>query len=246
MKKIIIILLGIFAAAPAFSITADEIVLKADDSRVVSPDFEMEINVQDYKNGKLSGTASFKGFVKGFLKSMVAYTGPENMKGRKILMVADDMWVFIPGTQKPVRLTASQRLIGQASNGDVVKVRFSYDYSAELAGEENIIDIDSHTRNCYRLELSSKRSGAAYSKLTLWAEKETFYPVKAEFFALSGKKLKTAFYSLIKEFEGKKVISKATIFDQIIRSNYTTVEDTGMKKAEVPDIYFNKQYLQRM
>ena len=77
-------------------------------------------------------------------------------------------------------------------------------------------------------------------------EKETFYPVKAEFFALSGKKLKTAFYSGLKEFDGKNVITRTTIYDEIIKDNYTTIDYTMLKPAEVEDRYFNKEYLQRM
>ncbi|MGA2141674.1 MAG: outer membrane lipoprotein-sorting protein [Brevinematales bacterium] len=196
--------------------------------------------------GVLSDNATLTGFVKGLDKSMVAYTEPVNMKGRKILMIKDDMWIFLPDTKKPVRLTASQRLLGQASNGDVVKVRFDYDYSAVMGGEETAADINSENRSCYKLLLSAKRSGATYHSMVLWVEKETFYPVKAEFFALSGKKLKTAFYSGLKDFDGKNVITKTTIYDEIIKDNYTTIENVILKPAEVEDMYFNKEYLQRM
>ncbi len=247
MKKILItIILGLLTICSGYSITAEEILQNVDENRSVGTNFEMTIYMEDYRKGVLSETTTLKGFVKGPDKSMVAYTEPVNMKGRKILMVSDDMWVFLPDTKKPVRLTASQRLLGQASNGDVVKVRFDYDYSASLSGDETITDINSGSRNCYRLNLTAKRSGATYHSLTLWVEKETCYPVRADFFALSGKKLKTAYYSGLKVMEGKNVITKTTIYDEIIKDNYTMIENIDLKKAEVDDRYFNKEYLQRL
>ncbi len=246
MKKIIILLSGLLIANLCYSLTAEEILQKADDNRSLGTNFDMLIKMEDYRKGQMSDNTTLKGFVKGQDKSMVVFTEPANMKGRKILMINDDMWIFIPNTQKPVRLTASQRLLGQASNGDVVKVQFSYDYSSVLSGEETIQDIDSQSIKCFRLNLTAKRSGATYNKLTLWVGQGTYYPVKAEFFALSGKKLKTAFYSDPKEMEGHIVITKMTIYDEIIKDNYTTMEYMDLKIADVPDKYFNKEYLQRM
>ncbi len=246
MKSIVILLSILLFANLSYSFTAEEIIQKVDENRSVGTNFEMIINMEDYRKGQLSDTLTLKGYVKGMDKSMVVFSAPLNMKGRKMLMINDDMWVFIPNTQKPVRLTASQRLLGQASNGDVLKIRFSYDYSSVLAGEETVNNIDSESKNCFRLELTAKRSGATYTKLTIWVEKEKLYPVKAEFFAMSGKKLKTAFYSNLKEMEGRKIITKTTIYDEIIKDNYTIIDNDDLKSTDVPDKYFNKEFLQRM
>ncbi len=247
MKKTVLnLLLFCLFSVPCFSITAEEILQKADESRSVGTNFEMTIYMEDYRKGQLSDKAMMKGFVKGQDRSMVSYTEPANMKGRKILMINDDMWIFLPDTKKPVRLTASQRLLGQASNGDVVKVRFSYDYSAVLNGEEQVSNSEPEAVNCYRLSLQARRSGATYSHMTLWVQTGTFYPVKAEFFALSGKKLKTAFYSNPREMEGRNVITKTMIYDEIQKDNYTSIENLNLKSTDIEDRYFNKEYLQRM
>jgi outer membrane lipoprotein-sorting protein len=247
MKKILLITaFGILACCGGYSLTPGDILEKVDENRSVSTNFEMQVDLENYQKGKLSDSAVFKGFVKGLDKSMVIYTHPASMKGRKILMIKDDTWIFIPDTKKPVRLTASQRLLGQASNEDVLKIRFSYDYQAELLGEEGIADIDSNNRNCYKLDLTARRSGTAYHKMTLWVEKETFYPVKAEFFALSGKKLKTAMYSGLKEIDGRDIVTKTTIYDEVMKDDFTTIENSDLKKSDVEDRYFNKEYLQRM
>ena len=178
MKKITLVLvIGLFTLCQrGFSISAQEILQNVDENRSVSTNFEMTIRMEDYRKGVLSDNATLTGFVKGLDKSMVAYTEPVNMKGRKILMIKDDMWVFLPDTKKPVRLTASQRLLGQASNGDVVKVRFDYDYSAVMGGEETVADINSENRNCYKLEMSAKRSGATYHSMSIMGGKGDILP----------------------------------------------------------------------
>jgi len=175
----------------------------------------------------------------------VQYDEPLNMQGKKLLMVDDEFSVFVPKTQRPVRLTPSQRLMGQASNGDVMNVRFQRDYAPVITGEEKL-SVEGITQDCLILELTACRSSSAYSRIILWAEKDSCYPVKADFYALSGKKMKTAEYSLIEEFEGKKVISKTVLRDLIITENKTVIEFLDMKKEDIPDKYFVKEFLLRM
>ncbi len=230
---------------PGFGITAGEVLQNADKCRSVGLNFEFRLQMGDYKKGELSEKSFLYGYVKGYDKSMVVFKEPSSMKGRKILMIGDDMWIFIPNTKRPVRLTPSQRLFGQASNGDVAKVRFSYDYAAALNGTEMISDMTTD-RECYRLGLEAKRIGATYNKIVLWVETKTFYPVKAEYFALSGKKLKTAYYSGAREIEGKTVVTKTVIYDEVIKDNFTVMEYIEMKEMDVEDKYFNKEFLQRM
>ncbi|MGA2141169.1 MAG: outer membrane lipoprotein-sorting protein [Brevinematales bacterium] len=246
MKRNIIIAVFLLIRLEAFSLSADEIVSNTDKTRGVSSICELLIHMEDYSMGKLSETSDMKGYIKGSEKSMIIYTAPFNMKNRKILSINDDMWVFIPDTQKPVRVTASQRLLGQASNGDVLKIRFETDYSPVLSGEQTIPDIDGIKRNCYKLDLNAKRTGATYKKVILWVEKETYYPVKEDCFTLSGKKLKTVFYSGIKNFESRNTVTKMTIFDEVVTNNFTTIENFDEKSADIDDKYFNREYLKRM
>ena len=36
-------------------------------------------------------------------------------------MLGDDMWVYLPDTSRPIRITPLERLSGDASNGDVAR-----------------------------------------------------------------------------------------------------------------------------
>jgi hypothetical protein len=243
--KTVLTLALIALCARAFSQDADAILKKVDERRAVGSSFSFTLKVDDYSKGMLTDSAVMNGHAKGIDKTMVQYEEPANMKGKKLLMAGDEMFIFVPKTQRPVRLTPSQRLMGQASNGDVMNVRFQSDYKPELTGEETT-DTQNGKRNCLVLNLTARRRGTTYNRIVLRVEKDTGYPVKADCYTLSGKLLKTIEYSLIKEFEGKKIVSKATLYDKVTRDTYTVIEFLDMQTEDIPDSYFNKEYLLRM
>lgn len=246
MKKIAVVAaLSLSVAGGLFALDADEALAKVDERRAVGPCFSFKLKIDDYSKGSLVQSASMSGNAKGANKTMVQYDEPANMRGKKLLLVDDDMFVFIPKTQRPVRLTPSQRLMGQASNGDVMNVRFQSDYTPTLVGDETIAT-ESGDRRCIVLDLSAKRPGSAYGKITLWVDRDEFFPVKADCYALSGKLVKTAEYSAIKDFGGKRIVSKATLYDKVAKDCHTVIEFVDMVEANVSDNFFSKEYLSRM
>ncbi len=245
--KPIAIVLSLLAALTcrAHALDADEILARVDERRAVAPSFRFTIRIDDYERGMLAQSATMSGSAKGMNKTLVRYEEPASMRGKKLLMVDDETFFFAPRTKRPVRLTASQRLLGQASNGDVMNVRFRCDYSPRIAREETADTADGPVR-CIVLELAAKRKGSAYASMTLWVSETGYFPVKAECFAASGKLLKTAEYSNIRVIGGKEVVTKTTLRDTIARDSRTVIEFTDMTAEEIPDAFFSKDYLMRM
>jgi hypothetical protein len=66
----------------------------------------------------------------------------------KVLMKGDDMWINLSGSRRALRITPMQRLMGEASNGDVAKLSFSRDYNA------TILEADG---DLLKLELQAKK-----------------------------------------------------------------------------------------
>lgn len=246
MKKIMVslVLLLIFLSQ-TFALDANEILAKVDEHRAIGSSFNFTLKIDDYEQGKVSQSALMSGSAKGESKTFVKYDEPANMRGKKLLMVGDDLFVFIPKTQRPVRLTPSQRLMGQASNGDVMNVRFTADYTPLFTREESIVTKTGDIL-CIVLELTAKRRSSPYNKMVLWVDASNNFPVKADCYALSGKLLKTVEYSTIKEFAGKKILSKTILYDKIVKDTYTIIEFMDMVEFDVPDQFFNKEYLMRM
>ncbi len=115
--------------------------------------------ILNYEDKELKEEGLFEVSIKGMDKTLVKFMNAD-VKGQYLLMVEDDMWIYMPNTRKPIRITPLQRLMGDASNGDVARTRYAEDYAAKVIREESVGGVP-----CYVLELNAKRDGATYKKI---------------------------------------------------------------------------------
>lgn len=234
------------ASTNGYSLTADEIVRKMDDHRLISNNFEMTIRVESYLNNHFENSTMMKGYVNDGKMTMLNFLEPLNMKGRKVVLKDNDMWLIIPKVKNPIRITASQRLIGGISYGDVGEVSYAEGYIAKLNGEESIVGMNSDgnksdPNQCFILELAAKEMGTKYNKIIIWVDQQNFLPIKADFFALSGKKMATAYYTAPKEWNGKIIVTKMFLFDQINMTKHFSMEYSDIKTTQITDSSNNSQ-----
>ncbi|HAF45342.1 MAG TPA: outer membrane lipoprotein-sorting protein [Gallionellaceae bacterium] len=168
--------------------------------------------------------------VKAVDDSSIAETQePVRFKGSKILQVERNMWMTRPGLSKPIPISPRQRMSGQASNGDIAATNYAGDYDAQLGATENV-DSDP----CYVLDLSAKHKRATYDKIRYWVSVKRVVGIKAEFYSVSGKLLKTARfeYGNTIEHDGKHIpfISRMIIRDALIDAE--TVMEFGTVKVK--------------
>ena len=164
---------------------------------------------------------------------MVRFLSVKN-KGQTLLMRGDDMWYFLPSVARPIRITPIQRLLGNASNGDVARVRYSIDYEPSIAGEETI----DGTR-CTVLELRARRKGATYQRMRYAVRQTDAQPVRAEFFLASGKQTKTAFFQEPRTEAGQTVMTRLVIHDHIKGGSKTIMQFSSFTPRDLPDKLFN-------
>ncbi|MDO8988694.1 MAG: outer membrane lipoprotein-sorting protein [Sideroxyarcus sp.] len=181
--------------------------------------------------------------VKAVDDSSVAETvEPVRFKGAKILQVGRNMWLTRPGLSKPIPISPRQRMSGQASNGDIAATNYAGDYDAQLAGTESI-----DGEPCHVLELSAKHKRTTYDRIRYWVSIARGVGVKAEFYSVSGKLLKTARmdYNNAIEHEGKRVpfVSKMTIRDALIDAE-TTMEFGTVKVKKISASEFDLGQMQ--
>jgi outer membrane lipoprotein-sorting protein len=245
MKKYfyLIILLYSFSLINLFSqeqITPDEILLKADDARAPRESFLLKTHSIQYKDGKEVQKASMDVFVnaKNEYKSLLRFLLPQYNKDRIILSTKDAMWFFIPGTKRVIRISASQRLFGDASNGDLLSIQFQDDYNAKLEGSEI-----KEGKKCYKLYLTAKSPSTAYASLRYWITTDEFYPWVCEYYALSSKLLKTAYFKSFKEMLGRQRPTEFEIHNAVKTTYKTIIYYTNMELKELPDKYFQKDYM---
>jgi len=156
----------------------------------------------------------------------------------KLLYVDENLWVQLPNSRRPIRITPIQRLMGEASNGDVARVSLADDYTSEIIGAETINNV-----NCHKIQLQAKKKSATYHKIILYARQEDFRPVKAEYYVVSGKHIKTAFFEKYSSIAGRLILEQMTIFDELKKDNKTIFEYLNIEEKKIPVKYFNKNYL---
>ena len=211
---------------------AQQLLERADRFRGGWPSVVQHTRIDNYDGDTLVESADFEVSLKGE-NSLVRFLSAKN-KGQTLLMRGDDMWYFLPSLSRPIRITPIQRLLGNASNGDVARVRYAIDYEPTLAGEETIAGT-----KCTILELHAKRRGATYQRMRYAVRQTDARPVRAEFFLGSGKQTKTAFFEEPRTEGGQTVMSRLVIVDHIKDRSKTIMEFSGFTPRELPDKLFN-------
>ncbi len=205
------------------------------------PGIEWEIRLTS-RDGEHLGEAQ-RLIVKAIDESSVAETQePVRFKGSKLLQVARNMWLTRPGLSKPIPISPRQRMSGQASNGDIAATNYAGDYDARLDGSETL-----DGEPCHILDLTARHKRTTYDRIRYWVSAKRNVGLKAEFYSVSGKLLKTALfeYDNTIEHEGRRTpfVSRMTIRDALIDAE-TTMEFGTVKVKKIAPAEFDLGQMQ--
>jgi outer membrane lipoprotein-sorting protein len=233
---------GLSTAAHAASLGPDPrtIVENADRIRNIAPSYVMDVEVATQRPGRPTATARYEVFDKDKVKSLVKFKAPASEKGKALLMVNQDMWIYIPTTSRPIRLSPLQRLVGDVANGDIARTNYGDDYLPVLVGEERY-----DGKDCHLLELTAKNGGISYHRIRYWVEKETYHPVRAEFYTLSNKLLKTGdfHYSVLR---GVPRVTELIIRDPTHEGHQSIVHYSNFRVVGLSDDLFRQESLRNL
>jgi len=232
MKNFLTILLLIVLSTNLFCSTADEIV-EMIDKNLMFDEGEMLFSILDYKDGKLYKTLKTKIYYKKDKGTLMEFLEPAREKGKKILLVKDNMWLFVPSVSKPLRLSAKDSFMGTSfSNRDLMDYDLKNDYKAKILQE---------TEKYYKLELTATNKNVAYPKVIMEVEKEHILPTKEELYTLSGDLIKIIEFSELKNFSGKTRPSIIKVVDMLNQKNYTKVVLENLENKPIKDSMFLPQ-----
>ncbi|MBK8017666.1 MAG: outer membrane lipoprotein-sorting protein [Betaproteobacteria bacterium] len=238
MSKLIVSFVCALFAVSAAAAEVKPLLKDADAFRLAPGPMVVETQVQVLKSGKLDKERRYTVYVKPGRKSLVLFKSPSEA-GQKLLMSADDFWLMMPGTGRPIRVTPQQKLLGDASTGDIATLSWNEDYDGTVAGESTI-----DGRVCLRLDLTAQRTGVTYARIELYLVKATAEPVRADLFVASDRLAKQAFFK-VEEIDGRRQVSSMRLVDQIQTSRETLVTYVSRKPKTVPDEVFNPMFLAR-
>lgn len=237
IKKIIVMTLFLFGVIYTGRGEKSNILQEIDRYRVPYEQFLIRTKLTSYEGNTMKESAVFDAYINGEDKSLVIEKEGKN-KDMKILYVDEKMWVQLPSSRRPIRITPIQRLMGQASNGDVAKIGFKADYSIENCDTVSLGD-----QRCYKLLLKAKRKTSTYHQINLYVLQESCKPIKAEFYLISGKHFKTAEFIEYGLFPGKLLLKKMVIYDELRTDCKTIFEYTLIQEKKLPLRYYNKNHL---
>jgi outer membrane lipoprotein-sorting protein len=211
---------------------ATTLLAQADGFRSGFDSFVTRVRITSREGERTVEAAEFEASIKGE-QSYVRFLSPRT-KGQALIMRGDDMWLLLPSVARPVRITPIQRLLGNAANGDIARLRYSDDYEPTVAGETT-----DDGAPCAILELKAKRKGATYQRILYTVRRRDGRPVRAELFLTSGKPLKTVTYGEPKEMAGRLVLARLEIHDATHAGSFSIVETLDLAPRALPDKLFN-------
>lgn len=222
----------------------------SDAVRNPSRPFSVTVSLFEYRGGKLSDSNTLSVISKsdpasGQYRSLLRFTAPQRDANKLMLKSGNDLWFFDPSSQASIRLSPQQRLLGQASNGDVVTVNLAKDYKADLEGEEEITDGERVLRRSYKLALAATAPDVTYHRVEMWVDSTNSRPLKARFYAESGHLLKTAYYRKFQPQLGRERPTEVVIIDGLDPAWVTVMRYSDYASREVPDAWFQRDYLPR-
>jgi outer membrane lipoprotein-sorting protein len=240
----------VFAGARAET-SAQDIVAGMDKVRNPGQAFRVTNSITEYVGGQARNHAVLVVFAREDKKTrefsnLVRYVEPARDQGKMVLMNGSNMWFYDPSSKASVRISAQQRLMGQASNGDVMTANLSRDYTATLVGEEQILDADHQNRPTWHLDMKAASDQAVYSRVEFWVEKGTSRPVKGKFYSDSGRLLKVAYYHKFQDALGGSRPTETIIIDSVDKNLVIIMSNTDWRAQEVPESWFQRDYLPRL
>ena len=177
------LLILLLAAAPPDA----EAILRQADKAVLGETSVYTLRMTVVRPGKGDRVVEMRGWKKGDTQGLVRYTSPPKERGTAYLRNGESTWLYLPSGEKVVRVGAKQNFGGgDFSNADIFRLSLVLDYTPTLAGDEEM-----EGQPCYKLELKAKDRSVAYDRVVYWVRSDgTFYPVRAEYYTIAGKKLK--------------------------------------------------------
>ncbi len=243
MYKITRILLGsllalLMAKIPAATLDAQAMVRAADKFRLPASASYVKTRILLYKNNTLDKERIYDVYLKSGHRSLVLFRH-RSERGQKMLMLDDKFWLLMPKSRRPIRVTPMQKLLGEASAGDIASMTWSDDYHARLLRELRIDKV-----KAVELELTATRKGATYKRILLTVAQQDSRPLKAVLYLNSGKIAKRVSFQM-GELDGRPAVVSMTLLDNIQKQKKTVINYLTIKPKSIADKYFNPMFLVR-
>ena len=152
----------------------------------------------------------------------------------------DDRWLYLPALDLEKRIAAADK------RTSFVGSDFYYEDVSGRGLDEDTHELTKTTKSYYVLKHTPKDAGAvAFSYYTMYVHKESFVPMKVEYFDKSGKKYRVMTVNAVKKVQGHTTVTQATMENSKTGSKTVISYDNVKYDLGIPDKIFGKRYLRR-
>ncbi|MDE2367660.1 MAG: outer membrane lipoprotein-sorting protein [Burkholderiales bacterium] len=226
-------------ALPARAQDIGALLKAADRYRMSSSNMQVETEISVFNvDGSLDKERLYRVYAQAGHQSLVLMKSAAE-KGQKVLMLGDDFWLLMPSSQRALRITPMQKLLGDASTGDIATLSWSEDYTGKLVGDE---PCGEPQQACIHLSLAATRKGVTYQRQELWLGKAHHEPVKADLYVQSDKLAKQARFVTDRP-AAPTAVTQMLLRDQLTNRKETRVRYLERKEHEVPAAWLNPMFL---
>lgn len=229
------------ADAPTEDNLARDLLLRADHIRFPEKSFQVDIIITTTAPERAPDERAYRILSKGNTQTLVQTTAPAVDRNQILLMREHALWAFLPNLSQPIRLPLSQRLTGQVANGDLARANFAGDYEPKILRKEKL---DGEMYEV--LQLDAVDNWVTYRKVVYWINAKNARPHKAEFYAVSGRMLKTAYYQDFQALGEEVRPTRIIIEDALKKGHRSELVYSNMVLRDLPDKVFTKDYLKKL
>lgn len=240
------LLIGLDVIAQAQSLTAKEIVRKADERMRGTSSYAemtMEIIRPEWKR-----TMSMKTWSKGSDYALIYIVAPAKDKGTVSLKIGNEMWNWLPSIERSIKVSPSmmmQSWMGSDfTNDDLIRQSSVVDdYEHKLLGEEKLANID-----CYKIELTAKpEAPVVWGKFVTWISKNEFNQLKAEYYDEEGILVSVMTGYDLKTLGGRLLPARWEMVPAAKNGNKTVMTYNKIDfNVAIDDSFFSKQNMNRV
>jgi len=234
---------ALILTAAAQAQDAQALLVHIDAQRSLS-DMDFELVITSYQGDKALDANTLWGWVKQTAegnKTLLMFTEPASVKGRKMLMDSPTVYLLFPKTRNPLRLSPLQVLLGQSSNGDVARTGFAQEYAPRSLTTEDRSGVP-----CWAFDLVAKggHESSTYRRVKLWVEKSGLKPWVADFYGSGDTVLKHVEYKDWRPVGDKVLSFELDITDGADPTKHTVLQYTRVGRQALPESQFRRDYLE--
>jgi len=238
MKTISMFIITVLFAINVFAQDANKLLKEVDDNLMPESYESIRKLINEEPDGSKK-EFTFYTVKKGIDKVAMLYLSPASEKGRSTLRLGENMWLYIPSANKPIRITSLQSVVGGVfNNADIMQLEYSTEYDATYS---------KGTDKEYILDLKAKNKTVAYDRLKMWITKVDKTLRKVEAYSASGMLIKTLEFNDDKNFGGGLTRpSVIETYSPLYKGYRSLMIYQTIKKRNLPNEVFTQNYMSRL